>query len=106
MPAAAMIRADGVDWPLATFLDAYGYRQVDPVALPVFDGQARFAVVTLHGELEPPRYASEIRWWDALAFRPIEHGPEGEPCRFCGQPVGRTDDDICEPCEDSAEWDW
>ena len=105
MPAT--IRADGIDWPLQTFLDAYGYRSADPADLPRMDGQVRLVTVTKAGELRPPMFADQVGWYDVLAFRPLECAPESDPCRCCGEPTFRTDfDDICSSCEDEGEFAW
>lgn len=105
MSAPATIRADGIEWPLQTFLDAYGYRPADPADLPRMDGQVRLATVTKAGELRPPMFADQVGWYDVLAFRPLEGAPESTPYRLCGDAILRTDsDDICVPCEDAAEW--
>ncbi|TPG14390.1 hypothetical protein [Sphingomonas oligophenolica] len=101
---AQTIRADGIDWPIETYLDALDFKRVNPFEIPQLQHQVRVVTVTGEGELAPPTFADQVRWHDVLAYRYIEHGPETILCRLCAEPVGRTDfDDICESCEDEGE---
>jgi hypothetical protein len=106
MPAAT-IRADGMEWPLQTYLDAMSFSRVDQFAPPAIDGQIRVTTVSLTGELAPSTYASQVRWHDVLAFRPIANGLESTPCETCGDPVMRTDCAAeCASCEDDRGDIW
>jgi hypothetical protein len=105
--AAQTIRADGMDWPLQTYLDAMSFSRVDPFALPAIDGQIRVTTISLSGELAPSTYASQVRWYDVMAFRPIANGLESALCESCGDPVMRIDaHPQCASCENDGEWDW
>jgi hypothetical protein len=101
------IRADGMEWPLQTYLDAMNFNRVDPCDLPSIEGQIRVTTVSLSGELAPSVYASQVRWYDVLAFRPIANGLESTPCETCGDPVMRVDaHPECASCEDGREYGW
>ena len=105
--AAQTIRADGIEWPLQTYLDAMSFSRVDPFALPAIGGQVRVTTVSLSGELAPSTYASQVPWHDVLAFRPIANGLESSPCDICGDPVMRIDfHSQCASCEDAGEYGW
>lgn len=103
MSSGLTIRADGLEWPLETYLDARGFIRVDPFAPPSLGGgymsDPRVEIVTLAGELQPERYASSVMWADVLAFRLVDH--TGEPCFWCG-----TSTDDADMCDDCAEDCW
>ncbi|WP_267382581.1 MULTISPECIES: hypothetical protein [unclassified Sphingomonas] len=92
-----MIQADGIVWPLQTYLDARAFRRVDPFATPDCDGQLRVETVTLQAELQPCRYASSVAWHNVLAWRPVDI----VACRCCGDPVASLGDDLCDDCDDA-----
>lgn len=121
MSAGLTIRADGLEWPLDTYLDARGFIRTNG-EVPDF---ARFPglldVVTLSGELREKQEAATIPWHDVLAA----HAPDGSlqfgPCSNCGEwivpvswhqepgekgPVMVIEDGFCTRCEDAMEWDW
>lgn len=103
------VRADGIDWPLATFVDAYGMKVVDPFDLPSFSAPHAMRLVTLtrDGQVLPPQYANEVVWARTVAFSPLPGTPEGVPCRLCGDPALRVEDDLCDDCEaDQEPWGW
>jgi hypothetical protein len=101
------IRADGVDWPLATFLDAYGFTSLDRFDSPPFSSTtanaARVTVVTVAGELVVDRTADAIVWSDVIAFAPVAGTPAAALCRHCDEPVGEAAFEsnplVCAACE-------
>ncbi|HEX8554354.1 MAG TPA: hypothetical protein VF695_06575 [Sphingomonas sp.] len=107
MLAARIIRADGVEWPLATFIDAYGLKLHDRFDPPPFSSgpasAARVTVVTATGELIADRTADAILWADVIAFAPVAGTPAATLCKVCDEPVfeaGFEDNpDICAKCE-------
>lgn len=103
MTASQLIHADGIAWPIETYLDAYAYRRVDPFARPSFDGQVRVLTVTEAGELRAPTYADQVIWHDVIAFRPADSDVR---CRICGDLILRLADDICGSCDDDFYSGW
>lgn len=67
--SAATIRADGLDWPLDSFLAARGFRRLNAWEWPELDRAVEVETVTLACELKPAREAGDIRWPDVLAYR-------------------------------------
>jgi hypothetical protein len=67
--SAATIRADGLDWPLDSFLAARGFRRLNAWEWPHLERNVEVETVTLACELKPPREAGDIRWTDVLAYR-------------------------------------
>lgn len=59
MSALSVIRADGIDWPVDTYLDALGFRRVDRFEVPSLHDAAR--VVTVTRECELRRHHPEPR---------------------------------------------
>lgn len=104
--SAATISADGITWPLETYLDAMRFRRLDRWDEPRLDGQVRVVTVTRDGVLQSALYANEVRWADVQAYRPTDNSVASTPCRLCGDPTERLDDDICEDCEYDAEPGW
>ncbi len=101
---AQTIRADGMDWPLETFLDARGFVRVDRFETPAFRdalGDPRMDVVTIGGELAVDVYASAVSWPDTIAFRLVDD--TGEPCFWCG--TSTDEEDMCDRCEADCEYD-
>jgi hypothetical protein len=102
MATAATVRADGMEWPIATFIDAYGLIKVDHFAHPCLDGAARLIALTNDGRLLDAVSANMVDWHGTVAFRLVD-GDRQQPCFFCGT---SADADVhCEECLDSAEWD-
>ncbi len=96
MSAPQTITADGMEWPLQTFIDARGFVRVDPFAPPELSQDVlRLELVTLDGEHVRERYASAVIWQDVRAFRLIDE--IGDPCFCCGTSV-----DECVMCDDCA----
>lgn len=108
MTAPAIIRADGVDWPLDTFIDAYRLTRVDrfdaPPCTSIDASGVRVQAVTRTGELIADRTADALIWGDIIAYRPVEGTRAATPCLGCDQPVMRDSDaEVCEACEDLAD---
>lgn len=94
------IHADGIDWPLQTYLDALGFKSIDAFAAPVIDGEVRCDVVTRAGDLRCGCFASDVLWHDAMAWRPLNLGI----CESCGDPLTQPGTTVCDGCEDNAWW--
>lgn len=90
------IHADGIAWPLQTYLDAYAYLRVDPYDPPRVEGQLRVTAVTESGELRGPIYADQLIWRDVIAFRPADTDTR---CRVCSDRIFRVSNDICDRCD-------
>lgn len=103
---ARTVHADGVTWPLDTYIDALAFQRVDTFQMPVLDHQMRVATVTVEGKLQPITYVSHVVWHEVVAFKPIEGTREAAPCRSCGEPCFNFSDDICESCDAESWWPW
>lgn len=110
--SGAVIRADGMEWPLQTFLDARGFTAFD------YDREELPSVATDPVRLELvltdltiiTRPAEDVVWQDVAAWRFMEG--ELVQCTWCDDYVGGseivlhdTGMAICEYCMDSAEYD-
>jgi hypothetical protein len=98
---ARTIRADGMDWPLETYLDAYGFKRRDEFDPPPTIRHA--AAVTLVREdlsLQLGQDAESVIWPGVIAFK-LEGDFPG-PCHWCG--TSDDEDDMCADCTDGAEW--
>lgn len=100
--SAPVIRADGMEWPLETYLDARGFIRVDPLNPPFpgagYQSDPRIEIVTHAGELQQERYASTVMWADVKAFK--LNDATGGLCFFCGTSIDETD--ICDYCEEDC----
>lgn len=100
---ATTIRADGVDWPILTFLDAYGYQPVDRFIRPDLEGGRRICLLDDAGEIRGPTFVDQVDWHGIVAWRaadPLETMPA---CFLCGTSLDPAS--ICEDCFDQAEFD-
>lgn len=96
---ARTIRADGVTWPLDTYIDALAFRRVDPFDQPCFDGDVRLVTIAIDGRVTPATYASQVRWFETLAYRPLDYTRQAAPCDGCGEPIYDGEDGLCLGCE-------
>lgn len=96
-----LVRHDGIQMPLDTFIDAYRMTRVDPDKLPRLDRDTRLLTVDPCGCVEADRRAGEIDLHSVAAFRALDGQPHHDPCVFCG-----TSDDECDVCSDCGDDDW
>jgi hypothetical protein len=101
MMAAATIRADGIDWPLRTFLDAYGYHQVDRFTHPNVNAGSRVLTIDDVGRIREPLYADAVDWHATFAWRALDPRDAPAPCCLCG--TSTDDDDFCDACWEDGE---
>lgn len=95
---ACMVHADGVTWPLDTYIDALAFRRVDQFDQPCFDGDVRLVTIAVDGRITPATYASQVRWFETLAYRPLDYTREAAPCEGCGEPIYDGEDGYCLEC--------
>jgi len=101
MMPALRILADGVEWPLETFLDAYGFSRLD--GRPPEAQHGRVDVVTDRGELRCGCWISDVEWSAVIAAK-AESSQGVEQCAAgCGQFVDHAGF-MCSECEGCAEW--
>lgn len=82
--ATQMIRADGVDWPVDSFIDNYRMLRIEG-AYPDFDGRDPLCdVLTTQGEYRTRLRASVVDWGRVRAFA-SQDLPGGGKCEFCGR---------------------
>lgn len=114
MSAGLTIRTDGMEWPLATFIDAYSFTRTDGER-PDFAGLAgELDVVTANGELRKGVEMSAVPWWETIAVAVPKGSMRLAPCHGCGESIvpvsvstdgdGRTvlTTDICDHCEEDC----
>jgi hypothetical protein len=104
------VQADGLEWPLETFIDAHRYQRTGG-EIPGIAG-ADFIVLTLSRDgVISEGIARHADWADVLAYRPRGFEIDYATCEWCGD---YTDfDDLyeagngmaCGPCLDDAEYD-
>jgi len=81
------ITYDGMEWPLETFLDAYGFSRVpegqvnEYGALPG-EGERVMAVLE-NGELVEAAFAEDLPWREVIAVRGL-HLDRAMVCDWCG----------------------
>jgi hypothetical protein len=97
----AVVRADGVDWPLATFLDAYGFHLVDRFVRPRIGGEHRVLTIDNGGQVQPARYADVVDWHAVYAWRAADPVSGPEACFNCG--TSADEEQVCGSCEADAE---
>lgn len=97
------VQADGINWPVSTFCDAYGMVLVDPFQRPSFDSQVRVIVLDLDGRLTAPCWADQICWHDVAAYRLLDSPTPAAPCFLCGS--SQDPGELCGECADYAEFD-
>jgi hypothetical protein len=104
MQHARTIQADGITWPVDTYIDALAFRRVDPFGSPYIDGEARLVTISIDGELRAATYASQVAWHDTLAFRAVDYSRAATPCRACGETAFNLQDDLCDSCDSDDGW--
>lgn len=97
------IRADGVDWPLLTFLDAYGYQSVDRFIRPVLPAGRRICTLDEVGQVRGPTFADQVDWHGIVAWRAFDPLDVAKPCFLCGTTLDSFE--ICDECNDHADYD-
>ena len=111
MSAGLTIRADGMEWPLATFIDCYGFTRTDDLHLhaehPLLSRDDMLNAVTASGELITDKPARHLPWGDVIAIK----GRDGGGLQICDC-CGALDDVLetgngqwCGDCLDGADWD-
>ncbi len=105
--APQMIRADGVDWPIDSFIDNYRMLRTDGHSLDFYGRDPLCDVLTSDGEYRTRQRASQINWGGVNAFSSQEL-PFGKFCQSCA-----TEPDIdeltlnqgyCARCADVDEY--
>jgi len=97
-----VVRHDGMEMPLDTFIDAYRMVRVDPYRLPNIDSAARLIAVDACGRVADGVHANSVDWHSIAAFRLLDGIPEAEPCFDCG--TSPDESDVCESCADMDAW--
>lgn len=97
------VHADGINWPLRTFLDAYGYHQVDRFVHPNVEPFRCVLTIDDAGQVRPPLYADAVDWHATYAWRAVDPHDAPAACFLCG--TSTDTDDICDPCWEDAERD-
>jgi hypothetical protein len=111
MSAPINVRADGMDWPLDTYIDAYGYTRLDHLSLtpnhPLLSRCDMLDAVTNAGELITNKPARHLPWGDVSAIRSRE-GSTFRACDICGSfdEVFQTGFGLqCDDCRSCNEWE-
>lgn len=109
-----VIRADGMEWPLQTFLDARGFHPFDYDRHEVPDAASDpvKVEVVLTDLTIITRPAEDVVWQDVAAWRFADG--EAVQCTWCENYVGPSEVDfmadpfggiVCNRCADSADFD-
>lgn len=113
--AGLTIHADGMDWPLETYLDARRFIRVDGEPPSFADAAGRVDVVTLAGELREGVELEGLSWHDVMAVAVPAGSMSLGLCHGCGLQIvpvfvrtngkGQTiiSQDICGEC-DAEPW--
>lgn len=111
-----MVQADGVSWPLETFLDAYHFQRVNPDDPPLLT-HGKVDAVFRDGAILRGCEAVDLPWWEVIAAKPEERSMAIARCDGCGAlvPVScRTEPnpagglmivrswDICGQCDEDS----
>ncbi len=112
-----MINADGRDWPLDLFLDAYGFARLDKhlPEMPCFSGgdlpidaaPVRIEAIDQCGRLIEAR-SDEIYWGDKIAWRAVDIAGPPAYCGACGHvrpEEAMLYEGMCENCSSEADAD-
>lgn len=126
MSAGLTIRADGMEWPLATFIDAYGFHQLDwRSSTAPLDTDLTLEVVVREGDGVAVKrmIGRHVDRHNCLAIK----GADGNSmCEGCGMPfepdeppiyasdvetrrvytVNSYETEYCRDCQIEGEWDW
>lgn len=111
--SARVIRADGMEWPLQTFLDARGFhafdydrQEVPDVASDPVKVEAVLTDLTII-----TRPAEDVLWQDVAAWR-FADGEEVQ-CTWCDDYCAASESTedafggvMCVRCADNSDWDW
>jgi len=108
-----MISHDGLEWPLETFLDAYGYIRTNGEPPDFADATGQIDVVTISGELRSGLELDAVPWHEVAAVNiadnmRLDHCPGCGawivPVRFSTDSKGRTvtTTDICKSCDEDC----
>ena len=110
--SGAVILADGMEWPLQTYLDARGFApfDFDREELPSCASDPVRLGVVLTDLTIITRPAEDVAWQDVVAWRFMEG--EAVQCAWCDNYAGASEItihgtglEICDHCSDSAEYD-
>lgn len=77
-----IIQADGVSWPLETFLDAYQFYRTEGEPPEIQYG--RIDAVMRDGRILRAREISDLPWWEVIAMRPEDRSMAIARCDGCG----------------------
>lgn len=95
-----VVRADGIDWPILTFIDCYGFQMVDEFDLSVsMASNYEVDLVDQNGLLHLKINAAAPSVRDAIAVKPVGY----ERCNMCGRTSFVDSDGWCGPCTEN--WD-
>ncbi len=84
------IRADGMEWPLETYLDARGFIRTNG-EIPDFAGHAGLVdIVTTQGELRENVEAITAPWHEVIATHPADGSKDFSLCDGCGERMVAT----------------
>lgn len=106
-----IIHFDGQDWPVETFLDAYGFTRMDALDPhqrdKLQDQPGRLMAVLVDGQLIPDRAGTDLPWRDVRAIRSVSQGGL-LVCDWCGELCSQLTtllrgEEVCEDCERGAE---
>ena len=114
MSAGLTIRADGVEWPLETYLDARGFIRTNGEVPDFCNAPGTLDAVTYSGELRQGVEVTAIPWHATLAVAIPQGSMKLARCPGCDAwvvPVAMSTDgkghtvltsDICNTCEEDC----
>ena len=106
MPAPDTVRADGMDWPLQTFIDSYRMIVTGGSAPDFGSLDPLVDVLMENGSYVKAQRASLVEWHRAHAFA-CDAMPHGHKCEMCGDDTAPdellSNHGWCDGCTYSAE---
>jgi hypothetical protein len=104
-----MITHDGVDWPVATFISAYGFVEINPwdELAPIRESYEKIIAITSDGELIEGEIARNLDWSEVVAIRRANGATGLEICDSCGDLAELThvgDGSWCDDCLDDEDY--
>ena len=102
--AGITIRADGVDWPLETFIDCYRMVRHDRSYPRIAATSAAVNFVNEAGQFQERKPANTVYWGEVVAYSL----PDGYICPECSLPTEvmwlQNSRETCYDCTDDDEW--
>jgi hypothetical protein len=95
------IHADGIDWPLGTFIDAYQMRRADGDYPAFSSGDTVIDYVNDAGQLITRKRANAVEWGRVIAYRLPDHSPAMH-CLGCDEIIEHRYD-WCDYCLDDGQ---